>query len=195
MTTGDIFAIIYCILSLGTLTLLPISIFIVTYFYSDHLESDAKLGKFSMLFTDLNRDSKSQIVYHAIFFIKRFLLSIILVFFRESGNLQLILIEYISMTQIIYMVKSKPFIEESNNRNDIMNELVLIQVCVISQIFSDESFDSDATYNMGYIYILIISINMCVNLKSIVYQLYVNSVLAFYKARGFIRSYRLNKEM
>ena len=126
MTTGDIVAIIYCMLSLGTLIILPMSVFIITYIYSDHLEDDAKLGKYSMLFIDLNRERKSQIVYHAIFFIKRFFLSIILVFFRNSGNLQLILIEYMSMIQIIYMVKSKPFYEVSNNRNDVMNEIVLI---------------------------------------------------------------------
>ena len=77
-----------------------------------------------MLYTDLNQDRYSQIFYHAFFFIRRFLLSIILVFGRKGGNLQLILIEYTSMVWIIYVVNSKPFMEASNNKNDVMNEIV-----------------------------------------------------------------------
>ena len=131
LTPGDTFAMIYCIFSMTILIILPLSTFVIIYIYKDHLDDDEKLGRYAMLFTDLNRDRSSQIAYHAIFFMKRFLLSLILVFLKKEGNLQLILIVYLSIAQIIYMVKSEPFIDGSNNKNDVMNELVLIQVCVI----------------------------------------------------------------
>ena len=105
-THGDTFAIVYCIFSLITLIIIPLFILAITFIYKDHLKDQEKLGRYAMFFTDLNRDRSSQIIYHALFFIRRFFLSIVLVFGRIKSNLQLILTMFTSIIWIIYVVKS-----------------------------------------------------------------------------------------
>ena len=87
LNSGDTFAIIYCVISICILILLPTSIFLITFKYKKYLKDKKKLGRYAILFTDLKRDGAWQIVYHALFFFRRFLLSILLVLFKDEGNL------------------------------------------------------------------------------------------------------------
>ena len=86
MTLGDVFSFVFCIGSTVILILLPLSILTIAYIYKDYIKDREKMGKYNILFTDLNRDTFAQTIYHAIFFIKRIFICVVLVHLRQIPN-------------------------------------------------------------------------------------------------------------
>ena len=91
MTPGDIFSFVFCIVSTIILILLPLSILVIGYTYRNDIKDIEKMGNYNILFTDLNRDTFAQTIYHAIFFIKRIFICVVFVLLRDVPNIQLIL--------------------------------------------------------------------------------------------------------
>ena len=87
MNPGDVFSFVFCIASTVILILLPLSIISLAYIYKNEIKDIEKMGNYNIFFTDLNRDTFAQTIYHAIFFIKRILICGILVLLRDVPNM------------------------------------------------------------------------------------------------------------
>ena len=87
LSPGDVFSYVFCVGSVMVLIILPLCIIAIAYIYKNDIKDTEKMGNYNILFTDLNRDTFGQTIYHAIFFLKRIFICTVFVVLREVPNI------------------------------------------------------------------------------------------------------------
>jgi hypothetical protein len=79
----------------------------------------------------------------------------------------------------LYLLHTKPFVEPSQNRMEIMNELFISAGCYFLFLFTDLVLSNETRYTLGWILCIHIGLLLVVNLSIVAYQTISERVKAF----------------
>ena len=54
---------------------------------------------------------------------------------------------------VIYMIKTKPYIEKANNRFEICNEFFVCIGAMFIMLYCNDTYDTDAKMDIGWFYL------------------------------------------
>ena len=120
-----------------------------------------------------------------IFFIRRFAMILVLTMLPSYQNIQAFAQLGSTGFVIFYISHERPFVEPSQNRMERINELSVLMAGYTLLAFSDWVGDIDRQYEVGWILVSIIALNICYNFGSLAVRITekLKTSLRIYKAR------------
>eukprot|EP00347_Sterkiella_histriomuscorum_P008247 403345817 len=145
-------------------TLLP---FILT---KNEKISFKQLDQIKPLHENLNKDKKWSTAYYSLYFIRRFIFVLSMLFFTDSPYLQLLTFQLLSIGQFIYLISVKPFETKTNNVMEFINEGLVLFTAEILILFTDYEPNPEHRYNLGWVVLSAIIFVSLVNMSLFFYQ-------------------------
>ena len=108
-TVSDYIAILFGGLSLFFSILLIVIVGYNIHKNFDRLDDPEVLEKYGLYYEGLKADSYLSAQFNVIFMIRRLIFTVVLVFLRKHGGLQLCIHTFTTFLFIIYLYKEKPF--------------------------------------------------------------------------------------
>ena len=135
------FAISICFLAsfIAIAIYITVSVFRGTAGYN-HAKANSKL---SSLYELLKNESKSALMFNAVFIVRRMVLAVLLVTQKNSKSIQIFGMIIATLVTIAYLIKVKPFESSLVNGLEIFNEVIII-ICLYHMLFFTEALTSDS---------------------------------------------------
>ncbi len=84
-------------------------------------------------------------MYHWTFLIRRVILAVALIWYKDDAIYQLNLYTYSSVFILLWHALVRPFKDKFSNLICILNEMLIIGLCVICRLFTDKTYHEDST--------------------------------------------------
>ena len=122
-----------------------------------------------------------QRLYTLLFILRRLIFVIFAFYLQEYGTLQIIMMQYVNILQVLYIGLVTPSISRRSNRTDLVNEFLIQCIQVNLFIFTSWVPEPEIQYTYGWIMIVELYIFLVINGMIIIYDAFSIVVLIFYK--------------
>ena len=169
----EVIAILCAFLSLILLLLMPIFFLKIRPTFLEAVREaggDRSASRYAPLFEEYRVD-KSALLYPVVFFLRRYLMIIILTTMPSVGFAQIFTQMYATVFVIQYLWRVFPFENTFLNRQEIINECTVL--CASYPLLTFTSFlrDEDRRIEFGWVVVAIILFNLFFNIAVLVVQL------------------------
>jgi hypothetical protein len=127
------------------------------------LEDQAFSRKYSELYEVLRNESNWSLFYFSFFCLRRLLFALFATSSNNSPSAQIFYYVEFSILNIAYLIRTIPFEKSFDNKIEIFNESCILVIGLFLCLFTDFLADSNIQYNIGWIVILIVLLNITVN--------------------------------
>ena len=111
-------------------------------------------------YEDLKTDSRPSMMYNYYFVLRRFFFTLSLFYMYDYVALQIIVFVLTSEFYVLYFVYCRPFVDNSINNQEILNEVTTIFVSYHIVCFTDFVETATGKFLMGYSCIVVIGLNI-----------------------------------
>jgi hypothetical protein len=117
------------------------------------------------MYSNLNPGNLHATFYTVYFILRRLLYALSIVYGGSLVGIQLMAQIMMSLLQLCYLVRVRPFQEPQDNSLEIFNEgsILLILTCHFPFAIGTDSGGVEAAYKLGYVVIMLILFNIGVN--------------------------------
>eukprot|EP00347_Sterkiella_histriomuscorum_P003935 403362372 len=129
-----------------------------------------KLNQIKPLHENLKMNKKWSIGYYSLFFIRRFIFVISMLFFNKAPYLQLMTFQLLSICQFLYLITVMPFENRLNNTMELVNEGLVLFTAEILILFTDFDPNPENRYMLGWVVLSVIFLVSFLNMSLFVYQ-------------------------
>lgn len=123
------------------------------------MENIRIFNRIGAVYQDLNWD-KWSLLYMFVHFFRRIAIVLSALFFSWSVAMQIIFQLFVNLGTTIYVGNVRPFRRGVKNKEEILNEYLILELTCLLVIFTDYCWNSEARYNIGWIYIVINLLNI-----------------------------------
>ena len=179
MPAALLYSNLWTMLMLVLLIALPIFIFSYYIWHAKYLDEKVFLSRYGnvieglWLCKDLTK-RRAVVIYPIWFCLRRIAFGYICVVFETDILRQVVLLTIISMATIIYVIMCKPFTHNRINMLEIVNEVTNLLLLYHVILFSGMIDNTEERYLYGWSFIIITSLNLCMHLLLLVYEVYWN---------------------
>ena len=96
---------------------------------------------FGNLYSELKTSLKQQVMFYLVFIVRRLLFVVFTLFMRERNFFQIIAMNYLNLTMLIYNGYYKPFSSRFRNRVEVTNEVFITLATFHFMLFTDFTKD------------------------------------------------------
>eukprot|EP00347_Sterkiella_histriomuscorum_P009385 403341412 len=108
--------------------------------------------------------------YYSLYFIRRFIFVLSMLFFTDSPYLQLLTFQLLSIGQFIYLITVMPFETKTNNVMEFINEGLVLFTAEILILFTDYEPNPEHRYILGWVVLSAIIFVSLINMSLFFYQ-------------------------
>ena len=120
------------------------------------------------LFEGKNLESGLAVQHSTIFFVRRYILMFLVVFLPETRNTQITVQINATLLFIAFVMHSKPYTEPIMNKQEIANEVIVLLCSYLLLYYTEFVTDMEVRYNIGWVHMLLIGVNVLMNLSIMV---------------------------
>ena len=129
-------------------------------------------GRYGSYYAGVSLASNLKANYSFIYFIRRFILAVVIVFMRDQPVLQLIVILITSAFIIGYLLHVKPYKNENQNYIEIANESSLLMLTYFYSAFISDTLNPSTRMKAGMIIISLFIIYVVIQLCLTAYEVW-----------------------
>lgn len=154
-------------------------------------------SKLASLYELLSNNSKSSLMFNAVFIFRRMILALLLVTQYESKGIQIFGMILTTLSTIGYLIKVMPFESFLVNVLEIFNEIIIL-ICLYHMLFFTDGLTSDAEliYLIGWSLDILLFFQFVANLLCIVsvFMYKLGNLLRRFRQRYNIRQKQIQQE-
>jgi hypothetical protein len=132
----------------------------------------------------MNKQKPQVLTYTSIFCLKRLLLAVFTVFFNNSLVLNILMNIFGNLAVIKYLLDSMPMEFTYLNWLEIINEINMLFFTYVLFLFTQFVPDLEIRYQLGYVFIYLVSFVMGLNLMLISKSMYQDSMFEYSRKKS-----------
>ena len=126
--------------------------------------------KWGYIYHNLKLQHKVYLTYRLWFCLRRAIFIGSVFHFKENLTIQLSGLLYSNLLIMVYHGYNKPFKDSNQNRIELMNEFFMTTMSFFTLMFTDWVDDVMVKYQYGWVFIILISIDIFINLLIILFN-------------------------
>ena len=134
------------------------------------MESDDFFTQYGSLYQEFKIHLKHQVGFYLVFALRRFLFVVFTFFMRDASYSQIIAMNYLNLSMLIYNGHAKPFKSLFRSRVEITNEVFITMDTFHFMLFTDFTRDVDTQFMIGWSLVAHIVAHIFFNLSIVIYE-------------------------